>query len=106
LISLTLPQRATIRILRRRFETARRLGAVGVLVLGPACGGPAVDPVVRPPTLVITAAPPPAPTRAKWAFSDQSESMNAKLDLGKDTGVLFVGDNGRRSLIKGRATAS
>jgi len=78
------------------------LGAVGVLVLGPACGGPAVDPVVRPPTLVITA----APTRAKWAFSDQSESMNAKLDLGKDTGVLYVGDNGRRSLIKGRATAS
>ncbi len=81
---------------------SRVLGAVGVLVLGQACGAPP-DPVVKPPPLVITAAPPPAPTRAKWAFSDQSRSMNAKVDLGKDTGVLYVGAHGRRSLIKGDA---
>ena len=78
------------------------LGAVGVLVLGQACGAPP-DPVVKPPPLVITATPPIAPTRAKWAFSDQSRSMNAKVDLGKDTGVLYVGAHGRRSLIKGDA---
>lgn len=83
---------------------SRALGAVGVLMLGQACGGaPPPDPIIKPPPLVITAAPPPAPVRAKWVFSDHSRSLAGKMDLGKDAGMLYVGEHGRRELVKGDA---
>ncbi len=66
-----------------------------------ACGGtpPPVTPKPVPTTAKVQ---PPPPTRAKWVFSRPERGFVAKLELG-DEGTLYVGRNGRRTLVKAGA---
>ncbi len=63
-----------------------------------SCGG-TPPPVTPKPVTTVAKVTPPPPTRAKWVFSRPERGFVAKLDMG-DEGTLYVGRNGRRTIVK------
>ncbi|CAN5695971.1 hypothetical protein BH09MYX1_BH09MYX1_11490 [soil metagenome] len=89
-------------MLRRMLRSRTLLLAPSLFVLASiSCGG--TPPAVTPkPVATVAKVQPPPPTRAKWIFSRPERGFVAKLEMGDD-GTLYVGRNGRRTLVKNGA---
>jgi photosystem II stability/assembly factor-like uncharacterized protein len=82
----------------------RSMSRTFLLVLFVACGAGTPTARVTPvqPTAKTIEAPLAVPNGAKWVFVEPESGLHDKLDLG-DRGTLYVGEHGRREIIKGGA---